>query len=54
MAFLFITGEDFPGGPGVENLTANAGVTGLISELGRFHLPWSQEAWELRKLKAML
>ena len=33
-------GQDFPGGPLVKNLPANAGVTGLIPGLGRFHMPW--------------
>ena len=28
---------DFPGGPVVKNLPANAGDTGSISGLGRFH-----------------
>ena len=54
MAFPNVTGEDFPGGPGVENLPANAGVTGSIPGLGRFHMPRSQEAWELQLLKPML
>ena len=54
MVFPNVTGEDFPGGPGVENLPANAGVTGSIPGLGRFHMPRSQEAWELQLLKPML
>ena len=29
---------DFPGGPAVKNLPANAGDTDLISGLGRFHM----------------
>ena len=28
---------DFPGGPVIENPPANAGFTGLIPGLGRFH-----------------
>ena len=31
--------EDFPGGPVVKNLPANAGYKGLIPGLGRFHMP---------------
>ena len=34
-------GKGFPGGPGVENLPANAGDTGLIPALGRSHRPQS-------------
>ena len=30
---------DFPGGPVVQNLPANAGDTGLTPGLGRSHLP---------------
>ena len=30
--------RDFPGGPVVKNLPANAGDTGSISGLGRFHM----------------
>ena len=29
----------FPGGPMVKNLPANAGDTGSIPDLGRFHVP---------------
>ena len=29
---------DFPGGPVVKNLPANAGDKGLMSGLGRFHM----------------
>ena len=32
---------DFPGGLVVRNLPANAGDTGSIPDLGRFHVPWS-------------
>ena len=32
--------RDFPGGPVVKNLSASAGVTGLISGPGRFHMLW--------------
>ena len=31
----------FPGGPVDKNLHINAGDLGLISDLGRFHMPWS-------------
>ena len=31
---------DFPGGTVDRNLPANAGDTGWISGLGRFHMPW--------------
>jgi len=34
-----ISCQDFPGGPVVKNLAANAGNTGSISGLGRFHMP---------------
>lgn len=30
-------GGDFPGRPGVKNLPASAGDTGLMPGLGRFH-----------------
>ena len=30
----------FPGGPVVKNPPANAGDTGSIPGLGRFHMPW--------------
>ena len=30
--------EDFPGGLVVKNLTANAGDTGFIPGLGKFHV----------------
>ena len=33
------TDEDFPGGPLVKNLPANAGDMGLIPGPGRFHMP---------------
>ena len=32
---------DFPDGPMVKNLTANAGDTGSVPGLGRFHVSWS-------------
>ena len=32
---------DFPGGPVVKNLPANAGDMGSIPSLGRFHMLWS-------------
>ena len=34
---------DFPGGPGVESLPANAGDMGSISGKGRSHMP--QSGW---------
>ena len=33
--------EDFPGGPMVKNLSANAGGTGSTPGLRRTHMPWS-------------
>ena len=33
---------DFPGGPVVKNLLANAGDTDSISSPGRFHVPWDK------------
>ena len=30
--------SDFPGGPGVKNLPANAGDTSLVPGPGRFHM----------------
>ena len=35
-------GEGFPGGPMVKNLPANAEDTGLITDPGRFPMPWSK------------
>ena len=32
--------RDFPGGPVVKNLPANAGDVGLIPSPGRLHMPW--------------
>ena len=32
-----------PGGLVIRNLPANAGDTGLVPNLGRFHLPWSNK-----------
>ena len=32
---------DFPGGPVVKNLPANAGDAGSLPGLGRSHMPWS-------------
>ena len=34
-------GSNFPGGPAVKNLPANAGDMALIPDLGRLHMPWS-------------
>ena len=43
----FVKGaEGFPGGAVVENLPANAGVTGSSPGLGRSHMPRSNEARE--------
>ena len=36
--------RDFPGGPGVKSLPANAGDTGSIPDPGRSHMPWSLQA----------
>ena len=36
---------DFPGGPVVKNLSANAGDTGSTPGPGRFHVPQGNEAW---------
>ena len=36
--FFYIPQGDFPGGPVVKNLPANAGDKGLMSGLGRFHM----------------
>ena len=35
---------DFPGGPVLKNLPANASDMGLIPGLERFHLPWGKRA----------
>ena len=32
--------KDFPGGPVVKTLPPNAGDTGLISNIVRFHIMW--------------
>ena len=37
-------GRDFPGGPAVKNLPANAGDTGSIAGPGRYHMLWSNYA----------
>ena len=42
---------DSPDGSVVKNLTANAGDTGSVPGLGRFHVSWSNEAHELQLLK---
>ena len=34
----------FPGGQEVKNLPANVGDTGLIPGLGRFYMPWGNQA----------
>ena len=38
------THRDFPGGPGIKNLPANAGDTDAIPGLGRSHVPQDNEA----------
>ena len=43
--------QDFPGGPVVKNLPANAGDTGSISGLGRFHMLWASYAHEPQLVK---
>ena len=43
-------GEGFPGGPMVKNLPANAEDTGLITDPGRFPMPWSNQACVSRLL----
>ena len=35
--------SDFPGGPVVKNMPANAGDTGSILDLGRSHVPRSSQ-----------
>ena len=35
----------------VKNLSANAGDTGLIPGLGRFHMPWGSQACTPQLLK---
>ena len=42
--------KDFLGGPVVKNLPAIAGDVGLIPDLARFHVPWSNEARVLQLL----
>ena len=37
---------DFPDGPAVKNLPADAGYMGLIPGLGRFHMPQSNQVCE--------
>ena len=44
---------DFPGGPVVKNLPANAGDMGLIPSPGRFHMPWGNSAHVPQVLKPM-
>ena len=45
---------NFPGGPVDKNSFANAGGTGLIPGLGRFHMPWGNHAPVPQLLKPML
>ena len=42
---------DFPGGPLVKNLPANAGDMGSIPASGRFHMQQSNRSHELQLLK---
>ena len=42
--------EDFPGGTVGTHPLANAGDTGLISDLGRSHVPQSNRTCELQLL----
>ena len=44
---------DFPGGPMVENPPINAGDTGSIAALGRFHMLWGNQACALQLLKPL-
>ena len=41
----------FPGGPGVKNLPANEGDTGLLPAPGGSHVPRSHEARALQREK---
>ena len=43
-SFFQSPAKGFPGDPMVKNLPANAGDIGLISGLGRFHMPRSNYA----------
>ena len=44
--------QDFPGGPVVKNLPANAGDMGLIPGPGGYCMPQDNNAHELQLLKA--
>ena len=44
---------DFPGGPLVKNLPANAGHTGCIPSLERLDMPWDNYAHELPLLSPL-
>ena len=46
-----INKQDFPGGTRDGNLLANAGDTVSIPDLGRFHMPQSNEAHKPQLLK---
>ena len=41
---------DFPGGPVVKNLPANAGDVGSIPGMGRFHMPLRSHTLEAGNL----
>ena len=43
--------QDFPSGPGVKHLPANAGDTGSTPGQGRSHMPWSNEVHMPQVLK---
>ena len=45
--------EDFPGGPVVRSLPANAGDTGSIPGLGRSHMMWGSVACGPQPLKPL-
>ena len=45
--------QDFPGGPVVKNVPADAGDTGSIPGTGRFHMPQSNRASVPQPLKSM-
>ena len=53
-SFRKIESRDFPGGAVVKNPPANAGDTGVISDLGRSHTPQSSEACALQLLGSSL
>ena len=44
---------NFPGGPVVRNLPANAGDMGLIPGLGRSHMLWGETEPECRNYRSL-